>query len=149
MFKTVYKIAAVSFCITVASCSEVVEPIQLTGLSPDATQQEEFDINLQPLTFEAVKTLNTTRYDRMVSRPGRAFSADVVKENAVNTTSFPPNSSNQPYKLGIGDEVALIQYADSSTTLEATARMIDLASDNSSADALPSAPNIISTTGRI
>ena len=96
MFKTVYKIAAVSLCITVASCSEVVEPIQLTGLSPDATQQEEFNINLQPLTFEAAKALNTTRYDRMVSRPGRAFSADVVKENAVNTTSFPPNSGNQP-----------------------------------------------------
>ena len=148
MFKTVYKIAAVSLCITVASCSEVVEPIQLTGLSPDATQQEEFDINLQPLTFEAAKALNTTRYDRMVSRPGRAFSADVVKENALNTTSFPPNSSNQPYKLGIGDEVALIQYADSSTNVGAGTRTIDLGSDNSSTVA-SSASNIISTTGRI
>lgn len=148
MFKTVYKIAAVSLCITVASCSEVVEPIQLTGLSPDATQQEEFDINLQPLTFEAAKALNTTRYDRMVSRPGRAFSADVVKENAVNTTSFPPNSSNQPYKLGIGDEVALIQYADNSTNVGAGTRTIDLGSDNSSTVA-SSASNIISTTGRI
>jgi len=149
MFRSVCKIAGIGLCFAIASCSEVVEPIQLTGLTPDATQQEDFKINLQPLTFEAAKALNTARYDRMVSRPGRAFSADVVKENALNTTSFPPNSSNQPYKLGIGDAVALIQYADSATTMGAAARMIDLASDNSSADALPSTSNIISTTGRI
>lgn len=149
MFKSVWKIAGIGLCLTVASCSEVVEPIQLPGLTPDATQQEEFEINLQPLTFDVAKTLNTTLYDRMVSRPGRAFSADVVTENAVSTTTFPPNSSNQPYKLGIGDEVALIQYADGAPTLGAAARMIDLASDNAAADAAPSTSNIISTTGRI
>lgn len=149
MFKFVRKIAVIGLCLTVASCSEVVEPIQLPGLTPDATQQEEFDIILQPLTFDVAKTLNTAQYDRMVSRPGRAFSADVVTENAVSTTTFPPNSSNQPYKLGIGDEVALIQYADGASTLGAAARMIDLASDNATADAAPSTSNIISTTGRI
>ena len=44
MFRSVCKIAGIGLCLTVASCSEVVEPIQLTGLSPDATQQEEFEI---------------------------------------------------------------------------------------------------------
>ena len=149
MFKSTCRIAGIGLCLTIASCSKVVEPVQLKGLNPDATQQEEFEINLQPLTFEVAQMLNTARYDRMVSRPGRAFSADVLTENAVSTTTFPPNSKNQPYKLGIGDEVSLIQYADGAPTLGAAARMIDLASDNSAVDAAPSASNIISTTGRI
>jgi len=149
MFKSVDKIYRIGLCLTLASCSEVVEPIQLPGLTPDATQQEEFEINLQPLTFYVAKTLNTARFDRMVSRPGLAFSADVVAEKTFRTTTFPPNSSNQPYKLGIADEVALIQYAGSAQTLGAAAEMIELASDNSATNAVPSTSNIISTTGRV
>lgn len=149
MFKSGWKMAGIGLCLSAAACSEVVEPVQLPGLTPDATQQEEFEINLKPLTFDVAQALNKAQYDRMVSRPGRAFSADVVSENAVSTTIFPPNSTNQPYKLGIGDEVALIQYADAAPSIGATARMIDLASDNSEADAAPSVSNIISTSGRI
>jgi polysaccharide biosynthesis/export protein len=115
MNKLAINILGTACILLLASCTQVMEPVQLDGLSPDASAQEQFEINLQPLTFEAAKSLNSEHYDRFVSKPGHAYSANVVAERNLLKTSFPPSSQNQAYKLGIGDELALIQYADSTS----------------------------------
>lgn len=149
MNKLAINIFGTSCILLLASCTQVMEPVQLDGLSPDATAQEQFEINLQPLTFKAAKSLNSEHYDRFVSKPGHAYSANVVAERNLLKTSFPPSSQNQAYKLGIGDEVALIQYADSTPALGSVGRMIDLASNQSSTSTPSGASGIISTSGRI
>ena len=144
-------LAGTAIILSLVGCSAVVEPVALPGMQPDDTQQEEFEIKLQALTFAAAKTLNATRYDRLVSKPGNAFSADVVSEATLRKTSFPPNSQNLPYKLGVGDEVTLIQYVDTSPTIGSIVNGLDLSEDNASSQNLSTATlsNIISTTGRI
>ena len=146
MFKTVYKIAAISLCTAVASCSEVVEPIQLTGLSSDATEQEEFDINLQPLTFEAAQKLNAMPFERLVSLPGETSSANVVPEKEITKNSFPSTSKNQNYQLGIGDEITLIQYIDNVVSIGTAGALIEQGSADFSAS---KSPSIITTRGRV
>lgn len=142
---------AATSLILMVSCTEIVEPVYLEDLKPDAAGQENFEIELKPLTFEAAQKLNETRYDRMVSRPGRAYSADVIPETQLISRSFPKTTKKLAYKLGIGDEVALIQYADSTPRISAAASMLDLTSDTGLSDISNGSPtsNIISTSGRI
>jgi len=137
MFRSVCKIVGIGFLLTAASCSEVVEPIQLSGLTVDATQQEEFEINVQPLTFDAAQKLNEMHFERLVSRPGGTSSANVVPEKEITKNSFPSTSKNQNYKLGIGDEITLIQYVEN---------VVSIGTADFSATKTPS---IITTSGRV
>ena len=137
--------------LSLVACSEVLEPVALPEMQTKRAQQEEFEINLQPLNFEAAKKLNKARYNRMVSRPGNAFSADLVAEATLLKPSFPPTSQSQPYKLGVGDEVALIQVLDTATTLSALAGGLDLGADGTNTNlALPNdTTEVIETKGRV
>lgn len=137
--------------LSLVACSEVLEPVALPEMQTKRAQQEEFEINLQPLNFAAAKKLNKARYNRMVSRPGNAFSADLVAEATLLKPSFPPTSQSQPYKLGVGDEVALIQVLDTATTLSALAGGIDLGEDGTNTNlALPNdSTEVIETKGRV
>lgn len=146
MFRSVCKIVGIGFLLTAASCSEVVEPIQLSGLTVDATQQEEFEINVQPLTFDAAQKLNEMHFERLVSRPGGTSSANVVPEKEITKSSFPSTSKNQNYKLGIGDEITLIQYVENVVSIGTAGALIEQGSADFSATKTPS---IITTSGRV
>ncbi len=102
-----------------AGCSSVVEPIELPNLSPKSSLQEQFEIKLQPLTFEKARELNLQEYPRLVSLPGNAFSANVVNESSIMRKQFPPNLEKSIYKIGIGDEITLIQSVESAPSLGA------------------------------
>ena len=125
-------------------CSQIVEPVVLPELQKEATDQEAFEINLQALSFDAAKSLNAARYDRLVSKPGAAFSADAVSEASLSKPFLPSQSANTPYFLGIGDEVALVQYIDSLPTIGSMSNL----SEGQNRD-ISATSNIISTTGRV
>lgn len=132
-----------SVLLILASCAEIVEPITLPELQEGLTEQQDFEINVRALTFETAHALNAARYDRMVSKVGKSFSADSVPEASLRKPFLPRKSQNLPYMLGIGDKVALIQDIDPS---QATASQVTSPEQDLSA---ASSSNIISTTGRI
>jgi polysaccharide export outer membrane protein len=125
-------------------CSQIVEPVVLPELQNEATDQEAFEINLQALSFDAAKSLNAARYDRLVSKPGAAFSADAVSEASLSKPFLPSQSANTPYFLGIGDEVALVQYIDGLPTIGSMSNL----SEGQNRD-ISATSNIISTKGRV
>ena len=133
-------------------CSQIVEPVVLPELQKEATDQEAFEINLQALSFDAAKSLNAARYDRLVSKPGAAFSADAVSEASLSKPFLPSKSANTPYMLGIGDEVALVQYKDALPTIGSIVNGVD-SSQSTSTEMLntttSASSNIISTRGRV
>ena len=133
-------------------CSQIVEPVVLPKLQKEATDQEAFEINLQALSFDAAKSLNAARYDRLVSKPGAAFSADAVSEASLSKLFLPSKSANTPYMLGIGDEVALVQYKDALPTIGSIVNGVD-SSQSTSTEMLntttSASSNIISTRGRV
>jgi polysaccharide export outer membrane protein len=137
--------------LSLVSCSEVLEPVALPEMQGSIAQQEDFDIKLQPLNFEAARKLNKARYTRMVSRPGKAFSADLVAEANFLKPSFPPTSPIQRYKLGVGDEVTLIQVLDTIASLSSLAGGVE--SDEGGAGTTLSIPGatteVVETSGRI
>ena len=125
-------------------CSQIVEPVVLPELQKETTDQEVFEINLQALSFDAAKSLNAARYDRLVSKPGAAFSADAVSEASLSKPFLPSQSANTPYFLGIGDEVALVQYIDGLPTIGSMSNL----SEGQNRD-ISATSNIISTNGRV
>ena len=133
-------------------CSQIVEPVVLPKLQKEATDQEAFEINLQALSFDAAKSLNAARYDRLVSKPGAAFSADAVSDASLSKPFLPSKSANTPYMLGIGDEVALVQYIDALPTIGSIVNGVD-SSQSTSTEMLntttSASSNIISTRGRV
>lgn len=133
-------------------CSQIVEPVVLPELQKEATDQEAFEINLQALSFDAAKSLNAARYDRLVSKPGAAFSADAVSEASLSKPFLPSKSANTPYMLGIGDEVALVQYIDALPTIGSIVNGVDPSQGTSSErqnTTTSASSNIISTSGRV
>lgn len=133
-------------------CSQIVEPVVLPELQNEATDQEAFEINLQALSFDAAKSLNAARYDRLVSKPGAAFSADAVSEASLSKPFLPSKSANTPYLLGIGDEVALVQYIDGLPTIgsivNGSGSSVSNLSEGLNRD-ISATSNIISTRGRV
>lgn len=125
-------------------CSQIVEPVVLPELQKEAADQEAFEINLQALSFDAAKSLNAARYDRLVSKPGAAFSADAVSEASLSKPFLPSKSANTPYLLGIGDEVSLVQYIDGLPTISSIVNSPDDQNITTS-----STSNIITTRGRV
>ena len=103
------KFLTLSFIFLITGCSSVVEPLKITGLSPDPKLQEHFSVEVMPLTFAIAKELNVQRFPRLLSSPGNAYSAKVVDEKSIEPSQFPPNAETFSYVLGVGDVLAFIQ----------------------------------------
>jgi polysaccharide export outer membrane protein len=134
-------------------CSSTVEPINLPDLSPNKELQEQFNVELSPLTFEKAKELNSQVYKRFVSRPGRSFSAAVVTESEI-VSDIPTFSFEKPtYRLGVGDTLSFTQFIEKSTSLGGAGLITDFSklssSENSPQNLTASSTNIISTIGRV
>lgn len=158
MGKLFEKFAIVTLSIGLASgCSSIVEPVKLADLSPDPSLQEEFRIELEPLTFKAAQQLNSEKYQRFVSRPGNAFSANVVAENSIGILKFPETSATHEYFLGVGDELQFIQNTEGGLPLSPINNFTSTQTDPGGNDALLSTvtptsntlSQVISTKGRI
>jgi polysaccharide export outer membrane protein len=148
---TIPKIMIFSIALTVfASCSQILEPVELSGFSNDQIieldGQENFEFVLKSLTLSEAKKTNKSPYTRSVMVTGAGEKANVFEENLLLVGNLPPNLNHKEYILGVGDELTFVQYlnmqgTDSLKSLGAILNKNDLTSDISD--------NLITTKGRI
>ena len=110
------KFLTLSFIFTISGCASVVEPIKIEDLSPDPKLQEQFSIEVLPLTFSKAKELNGQRFPRLLSLPGNRFSAKLIRDQDIERNQFPPDSETFSYLLGVGDQVSFINQSPSGVT---------------------------------
>ena len=146
-----------SFIFIISGCSSVVEPIKISDLSPDPKLQEQFSVEVIPLTFSIAEELNVQRFPRLLSLPGNNFSPRLISDQAIERNQFPPDSENFSYRLGVGDELIFIQARDPSIDTINAPQTLNTSDENSPVAALAlssggvSIPSsgVISTRGRI
>jgi protein involved in polysaccharide export with SLBB domain len=91
------------------SCSEILEPVSLFSSKTDVeieSVQENFEINIQSLTFKSAQRANTAPYPRRLMQTGIGSSANVFDEADLVTSNMPPPSESTDYLLGIGDKLS-------------------------------------------
>jgi protein involved in polysaccharide export with SLBB domain len=96
-------------------CSAILEPVSFFGNTQNNhnnTGQEDFDINIQTLTFEVAKKANNAPYPRKLMLNGIGSKANVSEETIFLKSSFPKSSKNIDYHLGIGDEILFSQLSE-------------------------------------
>jgi protein involved in polysaccharide export with SLBB domain len=109
-FKIIIYCIASSLLLT--GCNKILEPVSLLGGSQDISSdkgQEEFEINIKNLTFDTAKKANNTPYSRRMVLTGSGSKANVLDEANFLKSNFPKSSSSPHYRLGIGDQISLIQ----------------------------------------
>ena len=86
-------------------CSQILEPVLFnSGLKSDVEdQQEQFEVNIRALTFNAAKKANNTPYPRRLMLTGAGVKADVFDEDIFLKTNIPKLLDHSDYKLRQGD----------------------------------------------
>lgn len=148
------KIFVLFLMLGISGCSSIVEPIKISGLSPNPNLQEKFSVELIPLTFSVANELNLQEFPRFVSLPSNTVPARKISAQSLSQNQFPSEDIANDYRLGGGDVVTLIQ------TLEAKQKMLSgvminppsLGQSNGEqavTSVEDSSTNIISTKGRV
>jgi len=91
---------------------KILEPVSFFGGKQDITsemEQEEFEINIKSLTFNTAEKANNSPYSRRMVLTGSGSRANVLDEANFLKSDFPKPSSSPLYRLGIGDQISLIQ----------------------------------------
>ena len=93
-------------------CSEILEPVFLSagkqGVEVESVQ-EDFEINIEGLTFITAKKANNSPYLRQVILTGSGSRANVLDEADFLKSSFPRPSNSLDYLLGVGDHLSFVQ----------------------------------------
>jgi protein involved in polysaccharide export with SLBB domain len=100
----------ISSALLLLSCNEILEPVSLFAGKQDVkidSLQENFEINIQSLTFESAQNANNSPYPRWLIQNGIGSKAKVLDEAELVTSNMPSSSENIDYLLGIGD---LLEY---------------------------------------
>ena len=91
-------------------CVNILEPVSLYGKLKSDTQnkQEEFKINIEPLTFSSARKANQDPYIRKLMSKGSGSQANVLLETEILDTKLPQLSQKPDYTIGTGDEVTFL-----------------------------------------
>ena len=90
-------------------CSQILEPVSLFDVNKDVTKiakQEEFEISIKSLTFNAAKEANNAPYPRLMIQSGSGSKANVLDEARFLESNFPELSKKPHYHLGVGDHIS-------------------------------------------
>jgi protein involved in polysaccharide export with SLBB domain len=89
-------------------CSEILEPVLFKSekLTKNVTNQEEFDINIDALTFENAREANKDPYPREIMLTGSGNRANIYDEASFLTSNIPDHLNNDDYLLGYGDKLS-------------------------------------------
>jgi protein involved in polysaccharide export with SLBB domain len=92
--------------IFIQGCSEILEPVMLKGILKNDTQspQEEFEINIDTLTFKKARQANKDPYFRQLMLTGSGENAKVLDEVDLLSSKI-PNQIQSDVKLGTGDVI--------------------------------------------
>ena len=102
----------ISSALILLSCSEILEPVSLFASKQGVeikSLQEDFEINIQSLTFESAQNANNSPYPRWLKQNGIGSKAKVLDENELVTSNLPTSSESMDYLLGIGDQLRYTQ----------------------------------------
>jgi len=105
-------ICCITSAILLNGCVKILEPVSFFGGKQDITSemgQEEFEINIKSLTFNTAEKANNSPYSRRMVLTGSGSKANVLDEANFLKSNFPKPSSSPLYRLGIGDQISLIQ----------------------------------------
>jgi protein involved in polysaccharide export with SLBB domain len=105
-------ICCIASTILLNGCVKILEPVSFLGGKQDVTskvEQEEFEINIKSLTFKTAEEANNSPYLRRMVLTGTGSKANVLDEANFLKSNFPKSSNKPKYRLGIGDQVSLIQ----------------------------------------
>ena len=105
-------ICCIASVILLNGCVKILEPVSFFGGKQDITsemEQEEFEINIKSLTFDTAEKANNSPYSRRMVLTGSGSRANVLDEANFLKSNFPKSSSSPHYRLGIGDQISLIQ----------------------------------------
>ena len=94
------------------SCSKVLEPVSFFGGKQGIeaqSVQEDFEINIESLTFESARDANRAPYPRRLMQTGAGSEANVFGEADLMTSNMPPSLDSNDYLLGIGDQLLYTQ----------------------------------------
>ena len=105
------KLLIISFT-TLASCSNLLQTIDLAVNEEDTQEQEVFNVVEKTLTLSVARTQRLAPYKRYIIQNGRGFAAKSVPENSVLKSEFPSSNSEQIYKIGIGDTISYSRLID-------------------------------------
>jgi protein involved in polysaccharide export with SLBB domain len=110
MIRFKFIVCGIFSALVLNSCSNVLEPVSFFIDEQNIeklTEQEEFEIEIQSLTFDTAKKANNAPYPRRLILSGIGSKANVLDEAVFLNSRFPKSSKNHNYVLGIGDEISL------------------------------------------
>jgi len=98
-----------SVSLTLMSCGPALELQQFSAATgQEKGDQQEFQVEILPLNFAAVDTLNASPFIRDVSRVSSLHGADRVSEAQILSQNAPPVGGPQAYRIGNGDMLSLV-----------------------------------------
>ena len=100
--------------IKIASCSQVLEPIELDVDTRDISSQEDFTVLEKTLTLSEAKSQNSKPFTRKIIQTGIGKKAQVLDETYVSQGQFPEIEPPDEYKVGIGDALSFTKLTESS-----------------------------------
>jgi len=113
-------ICCIASSLLLNGCNKILEPVSLFGgKQGDASKskQEEFEINIKSLTFKAAVKANNAPYLRRMVLTGTGSRANVIDEANFLKSNFPKSSNSSNYRLGIGDQISLVQLNEYMTEI--------------------------------
>lgn len=91
-------------------CDAILEPVLLYGKDENGTKnnQEDFSVNITPLTFLSAKKANLDPYSRKLMSLGTGSEANILNESDLKYFDIPRDIKKTEYLIGIGDRLSLI-----------------------------------------
>lgn len=91
-------------------CDTILEPVLLYGKDENGTKnnQEDFSVNITPLTFLSAKKANLDPYSRKLMSLGTGSEANILNESDLKYFDIPRDIKKTEYLIGIGDRLSLI-----------------------------------------
>ena len=106
---------AASLALALASCSEVLQTVDLTVSTEDNSAQEEFNVVEKTLTLAEARAQKRAPYPRRVIQSGRGAVAGPIAEGSLTSASLPRSAKAAPYRIGAGDRVNFTRLIDNQT----------------------------------
>lgn len=108
MFKLKTIIYFILVAVNLHGCGKILEPVIFDAEldNDDISEQEEFNINIDALTFENARKANEDHYPRKLMVTGSGARANIFDETKFLISEIPEDLKNDDYRLGFGDELS-------------------------------------------
>lgn len=136
--------------ISLVSCTQILEPVQLTSSTNqnnflNSDDQDNFEIKIDTLTLSKAISKNNDPYNRKVMVTGNGDIANLQTEFSLLNGNLPPELEHNEYFVGIGDQLTFIYIYDEYEKKSIESIITGLSDDIASVTSIED--NIIVTSG--